>query len=586
MKTLKQLICFSLFTLNSSFLTLKAQGTWTPVTNLAPDSSGGVMLLLTDGTVMVKGYSSGGWATPDSNWELLTPDIHGSYINGTWTQLPNMHYSRFGFATQVMPDGNVYVGGGEHGTGGPTAELFNTITKTWTIIPGIPTVGNYNIYDGNSELLYDGTVLQGCQLGPTYYTYSYCGDNLIYNPITDSITVGAISFGSHDEASWVKLRDSSVINVDMATTNSERYIPQLKKWVHDANVPVQLYQPGYDESGAAFLLPNGNLFFIGGLDSTAIYIPSGDTNHGTWIKGPIMPSYGSSGQLGSWDAAAAMMPNGKILCILSATVGENPPFYFYEFDYITNTFTQVGSPGGGDSVASFLYFTMMLDLPDGTVLYALADSNRFYVYTPGSPAIPEGKPTIDNIDNSNCPTYKITGKGFNGICEGAAFGDDWQMATNYPIIRMTNGTDVYYARTTHWNRLGAVMTDSLEDTAYFTLPATMPLGTYSLVVTANGNPSNSTLFTPCTTGLSELKSESEKVKVYPNPTSNSTTLLVNSDGKHYLELTDLTGRILKQDEFNGNEYQLSAGDLAKGLYFIRVYDGDKNVIGTSKIIVQ
>lgn len=89
-----------------------------------------------------------------------------------------------------------------------------------------------------------------------------------------------------------------------------------------------------------------------------------------------------------------------------------------------------------------------------------------------------------------------------------------------------------------------------------------------------------------TTSVNEVKGESEKVKVYPNPTSNSATLLVNSDGKHYLELTDITGRILKQDEFNGTEYQLSAQDLAKGLYFIRVYDGDKNVIGTTKIVVQ
>src|ERR1017187_9955161 len=60
---------------------LNAQGTWKAVKALAPDSAGGGMVLLTDGTVMVKGYSSNGWATPDSNWELLTPDIHGSYVN-------------------------------------------------------------------------------------------------------------------------------------------------------------------------------------------------------------------------------------------------------------------------------------------------------------------------------------------------------------------------------------------------------------------------------------------------------------------------------------------------------------------------
>jgi len=42
--------------------------------------------------------------------------------------------------------------------------------------------------------------------------------------------------------------------------------------------------------------------------------------------------------------------------------------------------------------------------------------------------------------------YKATGKLFNGISEGAGFGDDWQMETNYPIIRISNGTNTYYAK--------------------------------------------------------------------------------------------------------------------------------------------
>jgi len=36
----------------------------------------------------------------------------------------------------------------------------------------------------------------------------------------------------------------------------------------------------------------------------------------------------------------------------------------------------------------------------------------------------------------------------------------------------------------------------------------------------------------------------------------------------------------------GTTYTLSAEGLAKGMYFVRIFDGDKNVIGTSKIVVQ
>ena len=81
------------------------QGTWTTLTNAAPDQNGGVMILLTDGTVMaLTATGPGGYG---NTWDLLTPDSHGSYLNGTWTQLPVMEDTRLYCATQVLPDGHV-----------------------------------------------------------------------------------------------------------------------------------------------------------------------------------------------------------------------------------------------------------------------------------------------------------------------------------------------------------------------------------------------------------------------------------------------------------------------------------------------
>ncbi len=59
------------------------------------------------------------------------------------------------------------------------------------------------------------------------------------------------------------------------------------------------------------------------------------------------------------------------------------------------------------------------------------------------------------------------------------------MSTNWPLVRLTSGTNVYYAKTSNWNRLGAVQTDSAEDTAYFALPS-LPGGNYSVQVVVNG----------------------------------------------------------------------------------------------------
>ncbi|MBV8342548.1 MAG: hypothetical protein JO173_09235, partial [Gammaproteobacteria bacterium] len=54
--------------------------TFTPLTNQPPDGITFTMLL-TDGTVLAQdGFY-------DYMWWKLTPDINGSYVNGTWTQL-------------------------------------------------------------------------------------------------------------------------------------------------------------------------------------------------------------------------------------------------------------------------------------------------------------------------------------------------------------------------------------------------------------------------------------------------------------------------------------------------------------------
>src|SRR5215475_12673211 len=86
----------------------RAVGTWTAVTALAP-SSVNTMLLLPDGTVIC--------ADGNRSWYRLTPNINGSYVNGTWTTLPSMVDTRLYYASQVMTNGNVFIAGAEYGTG-------------------------------------------------------------------------------------------------------------------------------------------------------------------------------------------------------------------------------------------------------------------------------------------------------------------------------------------------------------------------------------------------------------------------------------------------------------------------------------
>src|ERR1019366_2006292 len=89
---------------------------------------------------------------------------------------------------------------------------------------------------------------------------------------------------------------------------------------------------------------------------------------------------------------------------------------------------------------------MMLALPDGTVLYTQvqqdtygADNNdTLYIYTPDGVPLAAGKPVIKSITLNPDGSYHLVGTGLNGISEGAAFGDDAQMNSNYPLVRFTD----------------------------------------------------------------------------------------------------------------------------------------------------
>lgn len=474
----------SLLSLLAAAFTISAQGTWTTLTNLSPGYNGGIALVLTDGTIMMKTESGGGDGIGNT-WNKLTPNAFGSYVNGTWSVLPPMASTRLYFSSQVLKDGKVYVIGGEYGTGygNVAGQVYNPLTNTWTLTP-LPTT---TVSDANSEILPNGKVIQALVAGTLKGTR-------IYDPATNTYSTGPNSIGIHNESAWVKLKDNSFLMVDRLSLNSERYIPSLNTWTADATVPVQLYDSYGDETGGGLLLPDGRAFFIGATGRTAYYTPSGNNSPGTWAAGPNMPN-----NLGTPDAMMAMMSNGKIMCVGSPTpVSGNvfqSPSYFYEFDYINNTYTPLNIPAGNGFTNQPCYVYNMLNLPDGKMLVSRQDTNVYFVYTPSGGPLAAAQPTINNIIQNGCNNFTITGNLFNGISEGQCYGDDWQNETNYPLVRLTNGTNVYYARTSNWNSTG-VQRGNLPDTAQFVTPVGLPPATYSLVVVANGIASQPVLFTP------------------------------------------------------------------------------------------
>jgi hypothetical protein len=461
------ILALSLVVSGGSFpIQARAAGAWAPLSQAAPDTIA-TMLLLSDGTVMAHGAGS-------RYWYRLTPNASGSYINGTWSALAPMQDSRLYYASAMLRDGRVFVAGGEFGSGGSSAEVYDPVSDVWTPVPATALVQKFS--DSISDILPDGTVL----VAPVYP--SAFGGTVIYDPVTNDWRAGPTLFRGYcqSEASWVKLADESLLTIDPYGTNSERYVPALNAWIDDGTVPAQLYDTN-GELGAGLLLSDGRALFLGGTGHTALYTPTGTTNAGSWTSGPDLPD-----AQGTSDAPAAMLVNGRILCATGPAQTFDPPVRFYEYDPGSNAFSQVNGPTGSPTYdAAAPYYTALLDLPDGTVLFS-SFNTQLYVYQPAGAPLAAGRPAINSVSRNPDGSYHLTGTGLNGISAGAAYGDDAQMNSNYPLVRLTDASNhVYYARTYNWTSTG-IMTGNTPVATEFTLPGNLPPGAYSLVVVANG----------------------------------------------------------------------------------------------------
>ncbi len=78
-----------------------------------------------------------------------------------------------------------------------------------------------------------------------------------------------------------------------------------------------------------------------------------------------------------------------------------------------------------------------------------------------------------------------------------------------------------------------------------------------------------------------------EVRVYPNPFSTQTTIEILGGPQERLDfkLFDTAGRLLRQDHFTDNRYELSAAGLSVGLYFYTIRD-QNGIVNTGRVIVH
>jgi len=446
--------------------------TWTKLKNTSPITAG-TSLLLTDGRVLVQQSDGGEYWT-------LTPDDTGSYVNGTWTQVASLPsgYGPLYYASAVLPDDRVVVMGGEYNFGSDVetnlGAIYDPVANTWTKLAAPSGWGN--IGDGQSVILPNGTMMIG----------SCCvAEMAALNATTLTWTI-ASSTGKADnynEEGWTLLPNGAVLTVDTEDKmNSELYLSKKGEWVSAGSTVVELPNSSADEIGPGALMPNGKVFYVGATGNTAIYTPAA-SGPGTWVAGPTFPSIG--GELNAADAPAAVLPDGNVLVQVSAGV-YSPPSYFFEFN--GTTLTQV--PATSTASKDPCYAGRMLVLPTGQVFWTDGSTN-VEIYTAAGTYNPAWAPVIKKAPTSITPgsSYEIAGTLFNGTTQGAFYGDDAQMATNYPLLQIINTASghVFYART--YDHSSMAVANPAEVLTHFEVPANVETGPSSLVVVADGIPS-------------------------------------------------------------------------------------------------
>jgi hypothetical protein len=487
---------------------------WTPLTNqptfLVDGAS--VPILLTDGSVLVQDAGF-----PD--WWKLTPDESGSYVNGTWTQIASLPatYSPLYHSSAVLPDGRLIIEGGEYllsldqtqlvPTWTPQGSIYDPIADTWTPVAPPPFFTGFppfaqTIGDAQSVILANGTYMQA----------NCC---TVEQALLDSKTLtwtqtGSNKFDINDEEGWTLLPNNKVLTVDAFVPgnipyeptgmSSEIYDPRTGSWSSAGSTKVQLWDswltcgelsqepqngPTF-EVGPAVLRPDGTVFYTGSNTCADTTTASGFANGhtaiynswtGKWKVGPDFPGGNNIA-----DGPAALEPNGKVLMFASPGFGA-PPSSFFEWD----GHDLEAVPGTPNAPIDGSFFGNMLVLPTGQILFT-DFSDDIEIFTPSRGHAQGTEPVVlfTPIFLDRGHSYKIFGFGFNGVSQGAAYGDDVQAATNFPLVRVTNliTGHVFYSRT-HDHSSMAVASDDLVST-HFDVPAVQEPGISKLEVVANG----------------------------------------------------------------------------------------------------
>jgi hypothetical protein len=427
----------------------------------------------------------------------------------------------------LVPGGNILVGSLTDNT----TWLYNVATDSWTATGSKVYTNDSSDEEGWAKLPNGNVVnydlfksIDPAQDRSDLENGSYAE---IYNPVTgmwsgispsDGTAFGTIPQLSSPQLGdelgpIIRLQDGRILVIG-ATQHTALYDPSTNTWAAGPDIAGTLTNSqgtvtapfGSDDAPAA-IVPNGHVIFAADAGPAQV-----STTGSITTASPLITDIPSTAGLQvGWSVSGTGVPsNTTIKSVDSASqvtmtanatsthIAEtirfggtfSKPTQLFDFDPTTNSISGL-TPAIPDTNLPNMgaYPTRMLMLPTGQMMFS--DSSRQpWVYTPDGTANPALRPAINGLTYKGGGNFTLTGKQLNGQSAGAAYGDDDQMDTNYPLVRFT-ATDgsghVYYGKTTNWSSLAVGGGLTATQTVNVTLnPGLTAPGTYAMTVVGAG----------------------------------------------------------------------------------------------------
>ena len=448
---------------------------WQPLTNQAPSGPNGIQIMIqaTDGSILVQAYDG-------QTWMKLTPDDKGSYLNGTWTTLASEPVARLYFASQIMPDGRLFVVGGEYSGPGllpnwsNTGEIYDPMANKWTPIapyPNQPNCGGLNYVSGNTMSgsskitgIYpyttgfsvgEGVFGVGIPNPATIVSVDSRTQITISAPATQTTTADFIALSAYypligclgDDPSTL-LSSKKILVGDLINGNTFIYDPASNAWSPSG---TKVYRDSSDEEGWA-RISGGTLITYDLFHSIATNGSYAEKYHpktGTWTG--ISPSDGtahgtipqlSGNAVGEELGPLLRLQDGRVLAIGATqhTALYNPATNTWAAGPdIRGTLNGIPSPFGADDAPGAV-------LPNGHVMFA-ADAGVAGFTSSGN--ITSGSAVITGIPSTAIlqVLWGVNGAGIPGGSFIASVDSPTQVTINNSATATTSGVAISWGGT-------------------------------------------------------------------------------------------------------------------------------------------